>query len=70
MRKYIRIYKHTSVNSVLVVAHLVLFTIVEEVGPIGVCLHEAELKQLSQTQLQDVKTYLPNKNEKESSFSE
>jgi len=70
MRKYIRIYKHTSVNSVLVVAHLVLFTIVEEVGPIGVCLHEAELKQLSQTQLQDVKTYLPNNGEKESSFSE
>ena len=34
--------------------HLVPFGIVEEVGPVGVCLHEAELKQLSQTQLENV----------------
>lgn len=64
---------HTSVVSILVVAHLVLFTIIEEIGPIGVCLHEAELKQLSQTQLQDVKTDLQNKGERElfsNSFSQ
>ncbi len=52
-----------SIMIVLVVAHLVLFTIIEEVGPVRVCLHEAELKQLSQTQLQDVETDLQNKGE-------
>ncbi len=52
-----------SIMIVLVVAHLVLITIIEEVGPVRVCLHEAKLKQLSQTQLQDVKTDLQNKGE-------
>lgn len=37
-----------------VTAHLVLLRVVEEVGPVGVCLHEVELKELPQAQNQDV----------------
>lgn len=31
-----------------------LLRVIEEVGPVGICLHEVELKQLSQAQYQDV----------------
>ena len=35
-------------------AHLVQLRVIEEVGPVGVRLHEVELKQLPQAQYQDV----------------
>lgn len=39
-------------------AHLVRVGVVEKVGPVGIRLHEPELKQLSETQLQDVEADL------------
>lgn len=38
--------------------HPVCLRVVEEVGPVGVRLHVSELKQLPQTQLQDILTDL------------
>lgn len=32
--------------------------VIEEVGPVGICLHESELKQLPQTQPQELKANL------------
>lgn len=32
--------------------------VIQEVGPVGICLHESELKQLSQTQPQELKANL------------
>ena len=38
--------------------HLVGLGVVEEVGPVGIRLHEPELKQLPETQLQDAEADL------------
>lgn len=35
-------------------SHLVSFGVVEEVGPVWIRLHEPELKEFSEAQLQDV----------------
>ena len=35
-------------------AYLILLAVVEEVGPVRVCLHELKLKELLQTQTHDV----------------
>lgn len=44
-------------------AYLVQLWVIEEVGPVGVSLHVPELKQLPQTQHQDVVTDLPERGE-------
>ena len=38
--------------------NLVAGGIIQEVGPVGVCLHESELKQLPQTQPQELEADL------------
>ena len=49
--------------------HPVCLRVVEEVGPVGVSLHVSELKQLPQTQLQDILTELTERErERELSF--
>ena len=45
--------QHAQLYCMKTCPHLVILSIVEEVRPVGVCLHEPELKQLPQTQLQD-----------------
>lgn len=37
--------------------------IVQEVGPVGICLHESELKQFPQTQPQELKANLKEEEE-------
>ena len=44
-------------------SHLVCVGIVEEVGPVWICLHEPELKQLPETQLEDVERDLEMRGE-------
>ena len=45
------------------IPHLVCVCIVEKVGPVWIRLHNPELKQLSETQLEDVETDLGRRGE-------
>lgn len=47
----------------LFIPHLVCVCVVEEVGPVWISLHKPELKQLSETQLEDVETDLERRKE-------
>lgn len=55
------IFRHTT--SVLSSSHLVSFWVVEEVGPVWICLHEPELKELPQTQLKNIERNLEMRGE-------
>lgn len=50
-------------------SHLVSFWIVEEVGPVWICLHEPELKKLPETQLKNMKRDLERRGETNHIFS-
>lgn len=45
------------------IPHLVCVSVVEKVGPVWIRLHKPELKQLSETQLEDVETDLGRRGE-------
>lgn len=40
------------------VEYLLVLLAIEEIGPVGICLHQMKLKQLSQTQTQYPLCYL------------
>lgn len=61
------IFPHTT--SVLNSSHLVSFGIVEEIGPVWICLHEPELKELPETQLKNIERDLETRGETHYRFS-
>lgn len=55
------IFHHTT--SVLNSSHLVSFGIIEEIGPVWIRLHEPELKELPETQLENIERDLEMRGE-------